>query len=213
MMNWAKIRNMIGLRFSAWTISWIKRMAVQIGEDRRQRCPSRRTGSRPWPTSDRSDRPPRAAGPRSARGSRLASRIAPARPTAAASDGVASPNMMAPSTARISTASGKKDVSRSRMTSPNGCVDLLLGQLRGKRRVDDGAADHVDDVQPGQEKARQQRRRVQADHRLPGRGAVEDQHHRGRDQDAQRAAGADHARRTGAGRSSRAAWRDTPARP
>ena len=81
---------------------------------------------------------------------------------------------------------------RSRKTRPNGCVRLLLRQLRGKRRVDDGAADHVDDVHPGQEKARQQRRRVQADHRLPDRGAVEDQHHRRRDQDAERAAGADH---------------------
>ena len=33
-MNWAKIRNMIGLRFSAWTNSCDQGMAAEIGEDR-----------------------------------------------------------------------------------------------------------------------------------------------------------------------------------
>ena len=52
---------------------------------------------------------------------------APSAPTAAASVGVATPNMMAPSTARISSASGKNDFSSITTTWANGTLPWSLG--------------------------------------------------------------------------------------
>ncbi len=43
-------------------------------------------------------------------------------PTAAASDGVASPNRIAPSTETISNASGRNDVASAQITVPSGTL-------------------------------------------------------------------------------------------
>ena len=61
-------------------------------------------------------------------------------------------------------------------------------------RVDHRPAHDVDEVEEGQEEARDHRRGIELDHRLAGHRGVDDDHHRGRDQDAERAAGGDHAR-------------------
>ena len=50
----------------------------------------------------------------------------PSAPTAAASDGVARPNRMAPSTERIRIASGKNEVSSAQKTSLNGISTLAF---------------------------------------------------------------------------------------
>ena len=73
-------------------------------------------------------------------------------------------------------------------------VALVLGQRRRALGLEDRQHDHVDDVHAGEEEARHERGRVELDHRQAGHRAVDDQHDRRRDQDAQAAAGADHAR-------------------
>ena len=70
---------------------------------------------------------------------------------------------------------------------------LLLGQARGDLGIDQRPADDVDEIEERQEEAGEHRRGVELDHRLPGDGGIDDDHHRGRDQDAERAAGGDDA--------------------
>ena len=59
---------------------------------------------------------------------------------AAASDGVATPNMMAPSTDRMSKASGRKDVASSKIIVPT-------GTLRSSRGMG-GASDGLSSARP-----------------------------------------------------------------
>ena len=59
--------------------------------------------------------------------------------------------------------------------------------------VDHAPADHVNQVQEGQEKPREHGGGVELDDRLAGHRRIDNDHHRRRNQDAQRAAGSDHA--------------------
>ena len=70
---------------------------------------------------------------------------------------------------------------------------LLFRQARGDLRIDHRPADDVDEIKKRQEEAGEHRRRVELDDRLAGDRGVDDDHHRGRDQDPERAAGRDHA--------------------
>ncbi len=54
--------------------------------------------------------------------------------------------------------------------------------------------DDVDNVKTGQKQAREHRRRIQAQRRQLGDRGIDDQHDRGRDQDAKRTSSTDHAR-------------------
>jgi len=71
---------------------------------------------------------------------------------------------------------------------------LLLRWLRRKAWVQPGAADHIDHVKRRQHEARDHRAGIELDDRDVGGRRIDDQHDRGRDQDAETAAGADHAR-------------------
>ena len=86
-------------------------------------------------------------------------------------------------------------IQRLELLDPGRHVDagLLLRQRRRDLRIDHRPADDVDEVEERQEEAREHRRRVQLDDRLPGNSRVDDDHHRWRDQDAERAAGRDDA--------------------
>ena len=84
----------------------------------------------------------------------------PSAPTAAASCGVARPNRIAPSTDRIRNASGKNDVSSSPDDlGRSGTSVCSFGSFGRELRIDHCAPDHVDDVQAGEQEARQERRR------------------------------------------------------
>jgi hypothetical protein len=72
---------------------------------------------------------------------------------------------------------------------------LLLGHGGPELGVDDGAPHQVGEVEAGQQEARTERGGVEVGHRHAEHRPHDDQHHRGRDQDAERAAGGD-----GAGR-------------
>ena len=74
-------------------------------------------------------------------------------------------------------------------------VGLLRRQLRRERRIDHRARDHVDDVKAGEQEAREERGRIELDRRDAGGRRIDDQQNARRDQDAEAAAGADHAGR------------------
>ena len=65
---------------------------------------------------------------------------------------------------------------------------LLDRQLGRHLRVDHCPADHVDQIQERQEKTGEHRGRVKFDHGLPGHRGIDDDHHRRRNQNPQRAA-------------------------
>jgi len=75
------------------------------------------------------------------------------------------------------------------------CYAALLGR-QGRRGVGAQLGDdhHVEDVEARQHQAGKERARVQLHHRDAGGGTVDDQHHRGRNQNAQAAAGGNRAR-------------------
>ena len=70
---------------------------------------------------------------------------------------------------------------------------LLFRQGRRDLRIEHRPADDVDEVEEGEEEAREHRRGVELHDRLSGDRRVDDDHHRRRDQDAERAAGGDDA--------------------
>ena len=70
---------------------------------------------------------------------------------------------------------------------------LLRRQLGRNLGIDHDPANHIDQVQEGQEKAREHGGGVELHHRLAGHGCVHNDHHRRRDQNTQRAPGGDHA--------------------
>ena len=111
MMSCARIRNCSGDRSRPVTNSRDHLLAAEIGEHRgegpgadEQPADHRRGAHRQIDAI-------RAAAARSARGRRRPAPGRRARRSAAASDGVARPNRIAPSTARIRNASGKNEVS------------------------------------------------------------------------------------------------------
>ena len=72
-------------------------------------------------------------------------------------------------------------------------VALVDHRLWRDRGLQPGAPDHVDQIEPGEDEAGDQRAGVELDDRDAGRRRIDDQHDRRRDQDAERAAGADDA--------------------
>jgi hypothetical protein len=115
----------------------------------------------------------------------------PRAPIAAASLGVARPKDRAEHR-QDQRRQRDKGLEHEQQALQHGVVDDILG-LRAQRRVDDRARDHVDHVQAGEQEAGDDRGGVHLDHRDAGRGRVDDEQDRGRDQDAQRAAGGDDA--------------------
>ena len=69
-----------------------------------------------------------------------------------------------------------------------------LRQFGRHLRVDDGPADDVNQIEKCQKEAREHGRGIQLHHRLPGDGSVDNDHHRGWNQNTQRAAGSNDAR-------------------
>ena len=74
-------------------------------------------------------------------------------------------------------------------------VPFALAQRRREMRLQLGDDDDVEHVQRRQHDSGEERAGVELHHRDAGRGAVDDQQHRGRNQDAETAAGGDRARR------------------
>ena len=85
----------------------------------------------------------------------MASTIAPSAPIAAASLGVARPNRIAPSTDRISTASGNERLQQQqRPPCSQGMSVSSLGSFGASLGLIVARDDHVADVQAGQQEAR-----------------------------------------------------------
>ena len=87
------------------------------------------------------------------------------------------------------------DFLETRDPGRHGYARLLLRQARRDLRIDHRPADDVDEIEEREEEAREHRGGVELHHRLTGNGGVDDDHHRGRNQDAERAACGDHAGR------------------
>ena len=84
-----------------------------------------------------------------------------------------------------------------RELAPRHVGHLVARRAGSHRGLQDGAADDVDEVEPDEREARQQRRLVEPHDGDARRRGVDDEHDRRRDQDAERAAGADDPRREG----------------
>ena len=88
---------------------------------------------------------------------------------------------------------------RPALEAPEPCrhgEPVLVGRQAGRDLgIDDRPAQDVHEIEERQEEARQHGRRIELDDRLPGHGRVDDQHHRRRDQDAERAPRRDRPRR------------------
>jgi hypothetical protein len=76
---------------------------------------------------------------------------------------------------------------------PANVSDILIPELGRQRRIDHRSADHIDDIKPGKKKARENGAGVKLHDRDIGRRGIDDQHDRGRDQNTQATARADHA--------------------
>ena len=114
-------------------------------------------------------------------------------PAPAASDGVARPKRIAPSTDTIRIASGKERGQQRPHHLAEWDVGLLGRQLGTERRVPQCPRDHVEDVEAGEQKAGKEGGGIELDRgHARGRG-VDDEEDAGRDQNPEAAARAHHA--------------------
>ena len=103
--------------------------------------------------------------------------------------------MIEPSAAPISPAKRRERRQQRRKHGGHGHVALLRRQPRRQLRIEQRHDDDVEHVEPGQHDAGEERAGVELHHRNAGGRAVEDEHDAGRNEDAEAAAGADHAGR------------------